>query len=144
MAGDKKNRNAQNKDAVNKSLAEATKQENDTEKKHADAEAGFIMCAVSSAASGLVSRCRIPTAAVAQRGLFRILLGSSGVTDTVAKSAFAPPEGIFPVPHWAAITDREDRMTVEDGLNRRDFWGTYWDPPVQHLWGTYSDPIESV
>eukprot|EP00291_Cryptomonas_curvata_P018153 CAMPEP_0172168458 /NCGR_PEP_ID=MMETSP1050-20130122/10155_1 /TAXON_ID=233186 /ORGANISM="Cryptomonas curvata, Strain CCAP979/52" /LENGTH=35 /DNA_ID= /DNA_START= /DNA_END= /DNA_ORIENTATION= len=35
-------------------------------------------------------------------------------------------------------------MTVEDGINRRDFWGTYWDPPVQHLWGTYSDPIESV
>jgi hypothetical protein len=86
MAGDKKNRNAQNKDVVNKSLAEATKQENDTEKKHADAEAGFIMCAVSSAASGLVSRCRIPTAAVAQRGLFRILLGSSQqVTDSTSK-----------------------------------------------------------
>ncbi len=24
----------------------------------------------------------------------------------------------------SAVTDREDRMTVEDGLNRRDFWGT--------------------
>ena len=124
-----KNRKAQNKDAVNTAkasldeataaLAEATKQEKDTEKKHVDAEAGFIMFIVSSAASGLVSRCRIPTAAVAQRGLFRILLGSSGVTDTVAKAAFAPPEGIFPVPHWSAVTDRE-----EDGLNRSDFWGT--------------------
>mmetsp|Transcript_16856 Transcript_16856/g.35622 ORF Transcript_16856/g.35622 Transcript_16856/m.35622 type:complete len:84 (-) Transcript_16856:385-636(-) len=39
-------------------------------------------------------------------------------------SAFVPPEGVFPVPHWSAVTDREDRMTVEDGLNRRDFWGT--------------------
>ena len=23
-------------------------------------------------------------------------------------------------------------------MPRRDFWGTYWDPPVQHLWGTVS------
>ncbi len=36
----------------------------------------FIMVVVSSEALGLVSRCRIPVAAVAQRGLFRILLGS--------------------------------------------------------------------
>jgi len=38
----------------------------------------------------------------------------------------------------AAITDRDDRLTAEDGMPRRDFWGTYWDPPVQHLWGTVS------
>ena len=43
------------------------------------------MCAVSSAASGPVSRCRIPTAAVAQRGLFRILLGGHMVTDSINK-----------------------------------------------------------
>ena len=64
-------------------LAAATKQERDEEKKHADAEAGFIMFVVSSAASGLVSKCRIPTAAVAQRGLFRILIGSSGVAQGI-------------------------------------------------------------
>lgn len=23
----------------------------------------------------------------------------------------------------AAVTDREDRLTMEDGVNRRDFWG---------------------
>ncbi len=34
------------------------------------------MFVVSSEALGLVSRCCIPVAAVAQRGLFRILLGS--------------------------------------------------------------------
>ena len=39
-------------------------------------------------------------------------------------SVFTPPPGIFPVPHWAAITDREDRLTMEDGVPRRDFWGT--------------------
>ena len=59
-------------------------------------------------------------------------------------SVFTPPPGIFPVPHWAAITDREDRLTMEDGVPRRDFWGTYWDPPVQHLWGTYTNPIEAA
>ena len=82
MSCDKKNRAvklAQAKlDEVTAALAEATKQEQDEEKKRADAEAGFIMFVVSSAALGLVSKCRIPTAAVAQRGLFRILLGSSG------------------------------------------------------------------
>merc|ERR1719174_3418856 len=31
-------------------------------------------------------------------------------------SVFTPPPGIFPVPHWAAITDREDRLTMEDGV----------------------------
>ena len=67
-------------DEVTAALAEATKQEQDEKKKHADAEAGFIMFVVSSEALGLVSRCRIPVAAVAQRGLFHILLGS-GVTD---------------------------------------------------------------
>ncbi len=95
MSCDKKNRNedavklAKAKlDEVTAALAEATKQEKDEEKKHADAEAGFIMFVVSSTALGLVSRCRIPTAAVAQRG-FRILLGSpvhSGIiTDVTAK-----------------------------------------------------------
>ncbi len=47
----------------------------DAEKKRAvataAAEAGFITFVISSAE--LVSKCRIPTAAVAQRGLFRIL-----------------------------------------------------------------------
>ncbi len=64
-------------DEVTTALAEATKQEQDAKKKHADAEAGFIMFVVSSAALGLVSKCRIPTAAVAQLGLFRILLGAA-------------------------------------------------------------------
>ena len=89
MSCDKKNRAvklAQAKlDEVTATLAEATKQEQDEEKKHADAEAGFIMFVVSSEALGLVSRCRIPTAAVAQRGLFRILLGS-GVPEVVSNA----------------------------------------------------------
>ncbi len=38
---------------------------------------------VSSEALGLVSRCRIPTVAVAQLGLFRILLGSSVSVENV-------------------------------------------------------------
>jgi hypothetical protein len=53
-------------DDANAALDEANKQEADTKKKHADAEDG----------TGLVSKCRIPVGAVAQRGLFRILLGS--------------------------------------------------------------------
>ena len=101
----KKNRKAQNEDAkasfdkakanldaTAAALAETTKQEADKEKQQADAEAGFIMFVVSSAASGLVSKCRIPTAAVAQRGLFHILLGSgiSSVADIQQKSQSAP------------------------------------------------------
>ena len=73
-------------DVAAAALAEVTKQEQDEEKKHADAEAGFITFVVSSAALGLVSKCRIPTAAVAQLGLFRILLGaaqSDGETTVV-------------------------------------------------------------
>ena len=53
MSCDKKNRAvklAQDKlDEVTAALAEATKQEQDEKKKHADAEAGFIMFVVSSA-----------------------------------------------------------------------------------------------
>ena len=55
-------------------------------------------------------------------------------------SVFTPPPGIFPVPHWAAITDREDRLTMEDGVPRRDFWGTVSSPspllimPLQMLY----------
>ena len=45
-------------DEVTAALAEATKQEQDEEKKRADAESGFIMFVVSSEALGLVSRCR--------------------------------------------------------------------------------------
>jgi hypothetical protein len=47
----------------------------------AAAEAGFITFVISSAE--LVSKCRIPTAAVAQRGLFRTLLGSSVSVENV-------------------------------------------------------------
>ena len=72
-------------------VAAATKQEQDEKKKHADAEAGFIMFVVSSAAFGLVSKCRIPTAAVAQRGLLRIPVGS-GVTDIQSKNMEWPNE----------------------------------------------------
>eukprot|EP00960_Hanusia_phi_P009379 271530-Hanusia_phi.AAC.1 len=50
-------------------------------------------------------------------------------------SVFTPPPGIFPVPHWAAITDREDRLTMEDGVPRRDFWGTVRPQPA-----SLSDP----
>ncbi len=95
-----KNRKAQNEDDVNKAkasldeanaaLAEVTKQEADEEKKHADTDAGIIMFVISSAALGLVSKCRIPTVAVAQRGLFRILLGSTEVTNIVQKHAYDP------------------------------------------------------
>ncbi len=66
-------------DELKAAFEDAKKQEADAKKKHADAEAGFITFVVSSA--GLVSKCRIPTAA-AQRGLFRILLESgASVTD---------------------------------------------------------------
>jgi hypothetical protein len=68
-------------DAAAAALDEANKQEADAKKQQTDAEAGFIMFVVSSEALGLVSRCRIPTAAVAQRGLFRILLGSAVAMD---------------------------------------------------------------
>jgi hypothetical protein len=97
-SANKKNCKAQNEDvskakanldAAAAALAEVTKQEADKEKQQADAEAGFIMFIVSSEALGLVSRCRIPTAAVAQLGLFRILLGTdgSGVTDVQPKKS---------------------------------------------------------
>ncbi len=78
---------ARPKPLLTRPLAEVTKQEQDENKKHADAEAGFITFVVSSlsAALGLVSRCRIPVAAVAQRGLFRILLGS-GISPTVVSN----------------------------------------------------------
>ena len=62
-------------------LVVAEKQKAEAEKKRVDAEAGFITFVISGA-GGLVSKCRIPIAAVAQRGLFRIMFGSSGVSVT--------------------------------------------------------------
>jgi hypothetical protein len=59
-----------NKEAeASAALAAAEKQKADAEKKRADAVLFEI-----SGANGLVCRCRIPTAAVAQHGLFGILL----------------------------------------------------------------------
>jgi hypothetical protein len=55
-------------------LVVAEKQKAEAEKKRVDAEAGFITLVISGA-GGLVSKCRIPIAAVAQLGLFRILCG---------------------------------------------------------------------
>ncbi len=67
-----------NKEAeANAVLAAAEKKKADAEKKRAN----MVLFEISSA-NGLVSRCRIPTAAVAQLGLFRILLGS-GAPSTV-------------------------------------------------------------
>ncbi len=61
-----------NKEAeANAVLAAAEKQEADAEKKRAN-----VILFEITGANGLVCRCRIPTAAVAKRGLFRILLGS--------------------------------------------------------------------
>ena len=127
-----KNRKAQNKDVVDKAkasldeataaLAEATKQEKDTEKKHADAEAGFIMFIVSSAASGLVSKCRIPTAAVAQYGLFRILLG-----DTVSVSNVSDKDETDMQPEWWASNFYGDGKM--NNYNMRA--GDLYDPPTQ-------------
>ena len=54
----------------------ATQQDADEEKKR---DAGFIPFEISGA--GLVSKCRIPTTAVAQLGVFRILLGSESASD---------------------------------------------------------------
>ncbi len=51
----------------------AVKQNADNEKRVTNREAGFVTFVVSDA--GLISRCRIPVSAVAQHGLFRILLG---------------------------------------------------------------------
>ena len=93
----KKNRKAQNEDDVNKAkasldnataaLAKFTKQEAEEEKKHVDAEAEFITVVISIAASGPVSRCHTPIAAVARYGLFRMLLGTPGtlVLDVAQK-----------------------------------------------------------
>jgi hypothetical protein len=98
-SANKKNCKAQNEDvskakanldAAAAALAEVTKQEADKEKQQADAEAGFIMFIVSSEALGLVSRCRIPTAAVAQLGLFRILLGSGATVSKVQQKSLSP------------------------------------------------------
>jgi hypothetical protein len=76
-----------NKEA--KALAAAEKQKADAEKKRVDA----VLFEISDA-NGLVCKCRIPTAGVAQRGLFRILLGSSMAPSTVSnvqqKSQSAP------------------------------------------------------
>ena len=68
-----------NKEAeANVELA-AEKQKADAEKKRADA-----VLFETSGAEGLVCRCHIPTAVVAQRGLFRILLGDT-VTEVMTK-----------------------------------------------------------
>jgi hypothetical protein len=77
----------QNKEAeANAVLATAEKQKADAEKKRADAVLFEI-----SGANGLVCRCRIPTAAVAQRGLFRILLGTLGTQVSDVKSRSVDP-----------------------------------------------------
>ena len=68
-------------DEASAALAEAVKQEKDEEKKHADAEAGFITLYISG--TGHMSKCRIPVAVVAQYGLFHVLFGTAVVTEEV-------------------------------------------------------------
>ena len=70
-------------------LVVAEKQKAEAEKKRVDAEAGFITFVISGA-GGLVSKCRIPIAAVIQRGVFRILLGSSEISNITQKSGEPP------------------------------------------------------
>ncbi len=88
---------AQKQEDANAALDEANKQEADAKKKHA-AEAGFITFVVSNG-TGLVSKCRIPVDAVAQRGLFRILLGSSvrNVTDITQKKLSSGLAPLIPI-----------------------------------------------
>ncbi len=79
-----------NKEAeANAAIAAAEKQKADAEKKRAD-----VVLFEITGANGLVSKCRIPTAVVAQRGLFRILLGSgiSSVADVQQKEGFSVGE----------------------------------------------------
>ena len=140
-----KNRKAQNKDAVNKAkasldeatsaLAEATKQEKDTEKKHADAEAGFIMFIVSSAASGIVSKCRIPTAAVAQRGLFRLLLGSDVSTSDVITDIVPKLYGGNFDPDYTGDVICDVNRGDASVVHRGNTWGSYGEGSG---WPTYT------
>ena len=80
------------------------------------------MFIVSSAASGLVSKCRIPTAAVAQYGLFRILLG-----DTVSVSNVSDKDQTDMQPEWWASNFYGDGKM--NNYNQRA--GDLWDPPTQ-------------
>ena len=100
------------------------------EKKRVDAEAGFITLVISGA-GGLVSKCRIPIAAVAQRGLFRILIGSevsAVVTDTMPKGMSVTPifgKGVYPTvggptglgshEDWDEISKEADYINTPDG-----------------------------
>ena len=70
-------------------LVVAEKQKAEAEKKRVDAEAGFITFVISGA-GGLVSRCRIPIATVAEHGLFRILLGSGPEISNMIDKALDP------------------------------------------------------
>ncbi len=93
----------------------ATQQGADEEKKR---DAGFIPFEISGA--GLVCRCRIPTAAVAQLGVFRILLGGNNtiVSDAVAK---IEPESrlLF---SWNKTAANDVPMVVVDPLLSSDIY----------------------
>ncbi len=140
MSCDKKNRKedavklAQAElDAAAAALAEVTKQEKDEEKKHADAEAEFIMFVVSSETLGLVSRCRIPIAAVRQRGLFRIILGSSALSITNITNKY---QGIpDPPPGWIPPTEASYNTwpSVYTNLKSMDFCAAQFTTVLEQM-----------
>ncbi len=109
-------------DLQNKEAETAEKQKADAEKKRAD----MVLFEISGT-TGLVCRCRIPTAAVAQRGLFRILLGS-GASPQISVSNISAKEN--------ANTAEPVGHLTGDGLN----WhyanieycvgGTCWTEPT--------------
>ena len=68
-------------DKATSALAEVIKQDKEEEKKHADTEAEFIAVVISG--TGYMSKCHVPTAAVAQYGLYTILFGTAVVTEDV-------------------------------------------------------------
>ena len=75
-----------------------------------------------SCPEGLVARCQIPTEAVIQLGLFRILLGSMSVTNIAEKTGpYGPPIGPINVgvPDWQPSIGQYDSygLVPQDGGN---------------------------
>jgi len=44
----------------------------------------------------------------------------------------------------AAVTDREDRLTMEDGVNRRDFWGVSSQTRISSALDTHLSPCHEL
>ena len=111
-------------------IAAAEKQKADTEKKRAD-----VVLFEFPGANGHVARCRIPTAAVVHRGLFRLLLGSDVSTSDVITDIVPKLYGGNFDPDYTGDVICDVNRGDASVVHRGNTWGSYGEGSG---WPTYT------